>query len=468
MTRQKPPANERPSALCYLLKVLSSSRRSSCSRGYAPRAPHARYARFALALVAASAALLACNAIIGVEDVTARTKKGTTDAGNRGCDPDVADCNTPGPLRDGQAPLPGEKGALALGYNHSCARMPDKTVRCWGDNGGGQLGDSIPFDGSRPDVLKPQPVPGIDDAIAIASGLSHTCVVHEKGTVSCWGINSFGQLGDGTKERSSKPVDVVGLTDATALAGGTSFMCALRKDKTVVCWGANYSGQLGDGLKTNERLTVEPVKALSGVTSITAASDHACAVLENGDVMCWGRNVEGQLGTGDTDDSLTPVKLNALSGIVQVAAAARFSCALDKTGHVSCWGKNDVGQLGTGSPNASANPSPSVIPSIADATFIWTGFEHTCVARKTGKISCWGSGGNGQLGKGSVPADASAASPVDVVGAGPALAVWTGGTRSCSIATNGQAFCWGSNTLGQLGNGSTETAYTAVQVSNFP
>ncbi len=413
----------------------------------------------ALVLGTASTVLLACNAILGVQDVTLRED----DAGRAkqdGPEPDDsieadADVETV------------DRGELALGFNHGCARLRDGTVRCWGDNGSGQVGDGRPLDASRPDVLKPQVVKGIDDAVAIAAGLSHTCVVHRPGTVSCWGYNFFGQLGDGTEQRSSSPVKVLGLTNAIAIAGGTSFTCALRADKTVVCWGANYSGQLGDGTKV-KRPTAAPVKGLTGAVGIAAATDHACAVLEDGSVMCWGGNTEGQLGIGSTTESLTPTKLTALTDVVQVAAAERFSCARQKSGRVYCWGNNQYGQLGNGSPNPDPNPSPILVPAVGDATFVWTGFEHACAVRESGAIVCWGAAGQGQLGKGTVSSDASVAMPVTVVGAPPAIGVWTGGNRSCSLAADGRAFCWGQNATGQLGNGTKEQSYAAVPVSNLP
>jgi alpha-tubulin suppressor-like RCC1 family protein len=416
---------------------------------------------FLLLLAAASTALVACNAIIGVEDVSLRTR----DGGKKGSEPDE-DIDPDTEPSDADTPAT-DRGELALGFNHACGRLPDGTVRCWGDNGAGQVGDGVPFDGTRPDVLRPQAVPGIKDAIAIAAGVSHTCVVHKGGTVSCWGSNFFGQLGDGTVERSSRPVKVLGLQNATALAGGTSFTCALRTDKTVACWGANYSGQLGDGLKV-DRPTAAPVKGLAGAIGIAAASDHACAVLESGEVVCWGGNSEGQLGIGSTTESLSPTKLNALSDIAQVAAAARFSCARQTSGRIYCWGNNEYGQLGNGSPTAAPNPSPIVVPSVGDAVFLWTGIEHACAVRKTGAVACWGAAAEGQLGTGSAPADASIATPSPVVGLPSALAVWTGGTRSCSIVTDGRALCWGQNSTGQLGNGTTDSAFAPVVVVNFP
>ena len=411
-------------------------------------------------LATVSAALVACNALLGVADVLLRENdagRSRADAGGRPDDPPATDAAT----------APEDRGELALGFNHGCARLPDGTVRCWGENGAGQVGDGLPFDGGRPDALKPQRVAGIDDAVAIASGLSHTCIVHRPGTVSCWGSNFFGQLGDGTEQRSSKPVKVVGLSDATALAGGTSFTCALRSDRTVACWGANYSGQLGDGTK-DKRATPAPVEGLTGAVAIAAATDHACAVIDDGEVMCWGGNSEGQLGIGSTTESLTPTKLTALSDIAQVAAAARFSCARQASGRVYCWGNNEFGQLGNGSPTPAPNPSPILVPGVGDAVFIWTGFEHACAVRKDGAIACWGSAGEGQLGTGMVPSDASIPTPVEVVGTPPAIGVWTGGNRSCSLAADGRAFCWGQNATGQLGNGTREQSFSAVRVSNLP
>jgi alpha-tubulin suppressor-like RCC1 family protein len=424
-----------------------------------------------IGLATTSAALIACNQILGVEDVNLAPPKThpnvTVDGGGNGDDDDH---NPIQPNPDGAPNTIADVGALALGFNHGCARIPGGTVKCWGDNGAGQLGDSIPFEQpDRPqEVHAPQAVPNVSKVIDITSGLSHTCVLVQGGTVSCWGLNSFGQLGDGTQNRSSKPVAVVGLTDATAVAAGESFTCAIRQDKTVSCWGANYAGQLGDGLKADSRLSVAPVNGLSGVVSLTAARNHACAVLENGDVMCWGGNDTGQLGIGSTAESLAPAKLLALANMVQVAAAAEFSCARETSGKVYCWGKNDFGQLGNGTPNLDPNPSPILVPSVGDASFLWTGFEHACVVRKTGEVACWGHDDNGQLGTGDPP-DGSIPTPAPVAGlSSSAVRVWTGGFHSCAIVGDGHGFCWGSNTLGELGNGTTDPAPKAVQMTNFP
>ena len=133
-----------------------------------------------------------------------------------------------------------------MGVAHSCAVLSDGTVRCWGANGGGTLGD-----GTTTDRLNPVAVLGISTATQVARGESQSCAVLSDGTVRCWGWNDYGQLGDGTKTDSSTPVVVSGISTATRVGLGMSHSCALLSDGTVQCWGSNAFGQLGDGTKTD-------------------------------------------------------------------------------------------------------------------------------------------------------------------------------------------------------------------------
>ena len=357
---------------------------------------------------------------------------------------------------------------LALGYLHTCLRKSDGKVQCWGDNGAGQLGDSIPFEaGARVPAKVPQNVVGLDDAFQLASGLSHSCAIRRSGKIVCWGINLFGQLGDGTTQRSSSPVAVGGVADASRSPPARASRARSSAAAPSSCWGANYSGQLGDNTKV-DRSTAAPVKQLTGATAIATAEHHACAITgASGTVMCWGKNDEGQLGNGSTTESLLPTPIASLSDIVQVVAASRFTCALERAGQVHCWGANTLGQLGTGSPNAAPNPSPAVT-AVSDAVAIWVGYEHACAVRRSGLVACWGAAGNGQVGSGSVPDDASIPKPTAVIGVQNALEVSTGGDHSCATTASGSVLCWGANTLGQLGNGTTNRAYAAVPVTGYP
>lgn len=416
--------------------------------------------RAAAALGAASAILVACNAILGVEDVRLAQDRDGATSGDETDPPEGG-----GPLD--AATTPEASVELALGFNHTCARKLDGRVRCWGENGAGQLGDGVPFEaGARSPALVPQLVVGIDDAVQLAAGVGHACAVRRSGAVACWGLNSFGQLGDGTTTRSSSPVAVKNLTDAIAVACGTSFSCALRRGGEVSCWGANYSGQLGDGTKS-DRPEPAPVASLSGAIGVAAAEHHACAVLSGGAVTCWGQNDDGQLGNGTVVESLTPAPVPSLSDVAQVVSAARFSCARQRSGQVSCWGANDVGQLGTGVANAAPNPSPA-LTRVSDAVAVWVGYEHGCAVRRSGQVACWGAADRGQVGSGTAVADASIPEPTTVVGLSGALGISTGGDHSCATTRTGAVFCWGANTLGQLGDGTKNSSPSAVPVVSFP
>jgi alpha-tubulin suppressor-like RCC1 family protein len=415
-----------------------------------------------LAVVASSGAALACSAIVGVEDVTlARNRDAARVVDLEGS----VDDDAPVDLDASTGPIE-PSVHVAAGFNHTCARQTSGKVQCWGDNGAGQVGDGVPFGGTRNPITVPQDVAGLTDAIALASGVSHSCAIRRGGTVVCWGINSFGQLGDGTLNRSSSPVAVQGVGNSVAIAAGTSFTCALIQGGTVQCWGANYAGQLGDGTKI-DRPTAAPVQQLTGATAIATAEYHACAVVAGGAVTCWGKNTDGQLGNGSIAESLLPSLLTSLSDIVQVVAASRFTCARASSGQINCWGANNLGQLGTGSPNDAPNPSPA-LNVVSDAVDLWVGYEHGCAVRRAGEVRCWGSAGNGQVGSGSVPDDASIPKPTAVVGVSGALVVSTGGDHSCATTAKGAVLCWGANGLGQLGNGSNARAYAAVPVTGYP
>lgn len=173
--------------------------------------------------------------------------------------------------------------------------MADGSVKCWGGNTWGQLGD-----GTNTDTSIAVDVVGVSGAIEITAGAHHTCAVLSTGTAKCWGYNSFyGQLGDGTNVDSNVPVDVIGVSTATQITGGGLHTCAVLLAGSGRCWGWNMWGQLGDGTNTDSNAPVEVV-GLSDATQIAAGERHTCAVLEGGTARCWGLNGWGQLGDGRT------------------------------------------------------------------------------------------------------------------------------------------------------------------------
>jgi len=418
-----------------------------------------------LALFATSlAALVACNAILGVEDV--RLKKDGGSDSSRDDAPDGEDVFQPetGPP-DAQNVL-----EVALGGTHSCARKPEGPVKCWGDDQNGQTGTGGPADAGYLD--EPKSVDTVPDAIDVASGKKHTCAVRKTGIVSCWGYNLDGQLGNGqTNTRSPIPVDVTGLGDGVAVAGGGNFSCAIRKSGGVACWGANGLGQLGNG-GTTPSATRVPVSTVTGALALAAGDAHACAVAGNGGVMCWGANEVGQLGNGTSNatPNAMPVAVQNVTGAVAVVAADRSTCALTKAGGVLCWGANEHGQLGNGTANAGPNGTPVAVGNLGDAIAVGAGGAHACAVRRAGNVVCWGAGSSGQLGDGQSRPDAATpqASIVSVSAITNALGVGAGGDHSCAPTRTGTIACWGSNVRGQLGNRSTISESSPVSVMGYP
>lgn len=420
-----------------------------------------------LCLHGLAAGLIACTSIIGVEDVEKR--KNTTNVRPDGGDvDDIPPDGTPDDPDGGDEPTR-QFGQVAVGYFHGCGRKTSGSVVCWGDNGAGQLGDGLAFDDTSrlAKTPTPQPVPGIDDATAIAAGSgSFTCVVRKTGRVSCWGVNIFGQLGNDSTQRSSSPVDAVGLNDATRIAVGISFTCAVREGKTVMCWGIGQKGQLGQGDGDLEEHHVPiVVPGLTGVEGIACGQQHACAITSDG-VKCWGDNEKGQVGAAGMDPIATPTTVAGLSDIAQLSAGATHSCARESSGKVLCWGNNDAGQLGQGSTTPFMSETPLAVLGITDATSIWSGENHTCAVRTGGIVSCWGAGDMNQIG--APPAKPVFTMPAEVANLAGAIGIWAGGNGSCAMVEDGKVSCWGANTFGQLGNGNFDPATSPRPLLDFP
>src|SRR5881628_3908724 len=242
--------------------------------------------------------------------------------------------------------------ALAAGGLHTCMRLPDGTVQCWGRNNFGQLGNGV---GSLTSSSVPVAVRGLTTATRVVTGDAHTCALLGDGTVQCWGVGDSGQRGDGTFNNiSTVPVAVVGLTNAVAVAARGYHSCALLGDGTVRCWGRNVDGQLGDGTIANPATgppgssTPVQVSGITGAAAVIAGGYHTCALLADGTAWCWGRSDDGQLGNGARASASTPVPVTNLTGVTAMTAGFYHTCALLPNGTVWCWGRNDEGQLGDG------------------------------------------------------------------------------------------------------------------------
>jgi len=253
-------------------------------------------------------------------------------------------------------------------------------------------------------------------------------------------------------------------TSIVQIDAGTGHACALLGDGTVFCWGGNGGGQIGDGT-TTPRPIPTMVPNLSGVTQIATGAHitnltvngHTCARTNDGKAYCWGRNANGQVGDGTTVDVLSP-KVIVDADVVQVAAGRVHSCVRLTSGAVKCWGYNGNGQLGSGSLNGTVAPGAAI--TNLSAKNIVGGATHMCAILTTGELSCWGTGNFGQLGNGTY--DTSTV-PFTVPGSANIVSVDAGYAFTCSADAGGVLRCFGNNTFGQLGLGNM-TSYSTPQV----
>ena len=228
-----------------------------------------------------------------------------------------------------------------------------------------------------------------------------------RGTIKCWGNNDHGSLGDGTTVTSLTPVDVLGIENATSIALGRHESYALMPGGKIKAWGNNHGGQLGDGT-LNTRTEPVDVVGIVGASKITADSAHACALLNpGGTIKCWGWNGDGRVGDGSYTRRTTPSPV-AITNAIDVSAGNGFTCAVLLGGGIKCWGTNSrwddgtiAGQLGDGTNTAQRN-TPVDVVSIATATSVALGYWHACALLNGGAVKCWGANDYGQLGDGTI------------------------------------------------------------------
>jgi alpha-tubulin suppressor-like RCC1 family protein len=355
----------------------------------------------------------------------------------------------------------GARQTVAAGWYHTCVAKGDGSVRCWGENTSGQLGNN-----STMPSMSPVSVVGLDHATVVTAGANHSCALRRDGNAWCWGKNYDGTLGNGTYTDSSVPVRVADLSDAIGISAGNTHTCALSRSGRVWCWGYKGGGALGNGeLPTGiSAIANKPVLVLNvtDAVAVTVGYSHSCAVTRSGSVWCWGANNYGQVGSPDLQtDFPVPVKVPGLADARSIEAGSSFTCAGRADGTTSCWGVNQGGQLGNNS--FVDSPTPVQVIGLSNNTLnVAAGASNACTLGNNGAVWCWGMNGWGQVGNGgATDTNFPTAQSVSTISGIDSLSSYY--LHTCAMNPTGQVWCWGDNLNGRLGTGST-----SPRVSNVP
>ncbi len=350
---------------------------------------------------------------------------------------------------------------VAAGAAHTCARWSDDRLFCWGSNVDGRLGNGE-IRVAEPETAPVEVVNAPSGVEQLALGGSHSCA-RTADAVYCWGSNADGQLGDRTvrtfAERPSRAALPSALTPI-ALGAGQDHACAVVTGGAVFCWGRNHAGQLGQPLTVASSPTPLEVPGIDRAAEVVAGLAHTCVRRTDGAVWCWGRNVQRELGRSGFTDAFSelPASVNMLGGPAsRLAAGARHTCAVVDD-EVRCWGAGGNGQLGQGEERDAALPVTVMALPARPARLAGGGTAtvgHTCAGGPGLAAHCWGARISGQLGDGMWLSNRSVAAPVSTLGAAPSD-LTAGGEHTCAIV-GGAVLCWGKNTDGQLGDGTTTT-----------
>ena len=377
---------------------------------------------------------------------------------------------------------------IATGALHACMVDSEGIAWCWGRNSDGQLGTPVVTESTVPVRVETQV-----RFKEIDAGRLHTCALSVEGVVYCWGDNRGGQLGDGTTVSRPVPIPVLGAGTFETLDAGPVHTCAIAPNGVAHCWGANdwrAGGRFGGlGSVTSETChdpsyladyeipcstAPRPVDTSLRFESISAGFLDTCAMATDGEAYCWGWDQWHQGGDGSSVTGPVPTAVATPPDLVTIVAGTVTTCGLDQTGSAFCWGTWPIyfGQTGYGEiRRGEATPTPVV----GGHKFSWVGssdandiFQFTCGIDENGNAWCRGSNSFGQLGTDDPMSDSCTAFgrsdgctavPVLVEGGLTWDKIEPGREYACGLATGGVPYCWGWNSAGNLGDG-TKTDHT--------
>lgn len=333
--------------------------------------------------------------------------------------------------------------SLAVGGAHVCGLTSAGATYCWGTGSNGIVGNPAAAAAQR----TPLAVVGGRVFSEISAGSNHTCG-HEAGAIYCWGVNSSANLGDGTTTNSSTPVQVSATGSGPYVMGsittGNAYSCALAPANRSYCWNDNGNGQIGDGTNVSKAAPTL-VSAAPPFTSIIRTNAFSCGLTAANAAWCWGRNANGQLGIGTTTASSVPVAVNGSYRFSKLSSGDSLTCGLTTAGAAYCWGLNSAGQLGVG--NSTSTNAPATRAGSATYRDIVAAPDHTCGIRDNGSADCWGE----QLNLIGISIYLNSPSPI--LSSGTFTSIAAGNNFTCGLRDDGQVLCWGTNLYGAMGRG---------------
>ena len=349
---------------------------------------------------------------------------------------------------------------LATGNSHTCAILENGSAMCWGLDNYGQLGDG----GDATNLIKPTSFVSIDGGQTVAQIYARqlrTCIVLDDNSASCWGFNEDGQAGDDSTNTYKSPsvkVEFPQGKGVKSMGMGLKHTCAILEDDTLTCWGLDSHGALGNGdSDTSDKYTPQTITTPSDrkVVKVEPGATHTCILLDDGGVMCWGRDNVGQLGNGDTSDTIhapsSNVELPEGRAATDLSVGDHHSCALLDNGSITCWGLNNYGQLGENTTTNRHIPVYAHLPTGSPAVSVSVGPHSSCAILENSSVYCWGHNNYGRLGIGVTGGYYQL--PMFVEGARNVVDLSLDYDHTCALSENGSISCWGRSKYGPLGIG---------------
>ena len=406
---------------------------------------------------------------------------GDNDRGQVG-DGSVMNRSAPTAVIDGVKPQGAAWSSVSAGDSVSCATSAGQTY-CWGERQSGGLGNGTDTVVADPVDMVAGQMGASESLTTVSGGFESSCGIGSSRWVYCWGSGASGQLGNGSTSTTYAPQAIAqgpvpAATQFRDVTNGLRFGCALSTSGSVYCWGWNDGGQLGIGTSRDD--TSVPVEVVDGMKpaddtwlAVSAGTVSACGIADDDSAYCWGYNVRGQLGIGTSGNTTygEPQKVGSALRWKRISVGDAFACGIAIDDSAYCWGFNGSGQLGKGVSGDENLPTRVDVSALrAGETFdsIAAGYTHACGLTNQRRILCWGSGFSGELGGGTnqssqVPVVTS--TPLGLAGEVTYREVTAGRNFTCALAVTGEAYCWGLNSVGQIGDGTFTNRNVPVAVS---